>query len=428
MNYILPNFILELFGALVLLVVIVYQLSVPEEQETRLGRLFLLALCLQETLLLLDASVWAVDWLPGPSVYRYAQLANFLVYSLSFLTIISLVAYMAESIPLDTRTKRVVGWICGVTLVGAHILLVHSQFSGIIYHVDEQNNYILGPWFFVPHLVGLLLYGLIILLVVSNRKKLGRRATLTFLTYVLIPTAALLLNVVFYYLMLVYAAQALALLVTFVNLQMQRERQRREQELELMESQVAIMLSQIQPHFLYNALYSISQLCDIDAGLAKESILDFGQYLRGNLDSLSRKEPIPFEEELRHVTTYLSLEKKRFDERLEVVYDIQATDFSLPPLSLQPMVENAVRYGVTKTRDGGAVTIRTREEREAWRVEVLDDGVGFNPGAPPEDGRSHVGIENVRKRLELLCGGTLAIESAPGQGTRVTIRLPKERP
>lgn len=119
----------------------------------------------------------------------------------------------------------------------------------------------------------------------------------------------------------------------------------------------SIMLSQIQPHFLYNSLVVIRQLCREDPRLAEETVDEFACYLRGNLDSLRLKHPISFEKEMRHTQTYLAIEQKRFGHRLKVIYKVQFKDFSLPALTLQPIVENAVRYGVTKKKEGGTVTI-----------------------------------------------------------------------
>lgn len=200
-----------------------------------------------------------------------------------------------------------------------------------------------------------------------------------------------------------------------------------EKEKELGESRVAIMLSQLQPHFLYNVLVIIKRLCDTSPADAKETVMDFSSFLRSNLDSLAVFVPIPFEKELEHVKTYLSLEKRRFQDRANCCYDIQCTNFSLPALTLQPIVENAVRYGITKKDEGGTITISTREEEKCFVISVIDDGVGFNPQEKKQDGRSHVGIENVRGRLAAMCGGALHIHSTPGVGTEVIIQIPKVR-
>ena len=197
-------------------------------------------------------------------------------------------------------------------------------------------------------------------------------------------------------------------------------------EKELVQNRIAIMLSQIQPHFLFNALTAIKQLCAIDPVKAEEAIGQFAGFLRGNLDSLSHTGAISFEKELTHIENYLSLEKMRFGKRLNIAYNIDVSDFSLPPLTVQPLVENAVRYGVTKKPSGGTVTLSTRETEDAVILTISDDGVGFDPSVKKEDGRSHIGIDNVRSRLENQCGGRLTVTTEPGSGTTATIILPKK--
>lgn len=196
-------------------------------------------------------------------------------------------------------------------------------------------------------------------------------------------------------------------------------------ERELADSRVAIMLSQIQPHFLYNSLVAIYQLCDVNPQDAKETILDFSDYLRGNLDSLTRREPVPFETELEHVKHYVSIEKRRFEDRVHFDFRIECSDFLLPALSLQPIVENAIRHGIMPKRGGGTVTIATAETEKDYVVTVTDDGVGFSPGTQKDDSRTHVGLENVKGRLESMCQGKLELHSTADVGTTVTITLPK---
>lgn len=196
-------------------------------------------------------------------------------------------------------------------------------------------------------------------------------------------------------------------------------------EKELEESHIAAMLSQMQPHFLYNVLNSIYQLCEVNPKTAQEAIVHFSDYLRDNMASLEQKEPIPFEEEYRHVQTYLALEQIRFPNTLRVTQDIQAVNFKVPPLTVQVLVENAVKHGVTKMRGGGTVTIATRELPDCWQITVADTGKGFDPEHYDEDGKPHFGLRNARDRLRLMAGGTLTITSAPRQGTTAEIRIPK---
>ena len=144
------------------------------------------------------------------------------------------------------------------------------------------------------------------------------------------------------------------------------------------------------------------------------------------MNSLKEQAPVPFESELRHLETYLSLEKMRFGDELNIEYDIEATDFLIPSLTVQPLVENAVKHGVGMKEDGGTVTIATKEFDDRYEVIVSDDGVGFDTAKKPNDGRTHIGMENVRNRLKTMCNAVLNIESTVGKGTVATITIPKE--
>ena len=219
------------------------------------------------------------------------------------------------------------------------------------------------------------------------------------------------------------------IVVLILDLKRQYEESIRHQQVqkELYEAKVSLMVSQIQPHFLYNSLTSIAMMCSKDPKIAGEATINFADYLRGNMNSLRQKTPVPFPQELEHLKKYLMLEKLRFGDMLNIEYDIQTEDFELPQLSVQPLVENAVKHGVGMKEDGGTVTIATRETDDAYEVVITDDGVGFDTSKPVEDdGRSHVGMENVRQRLREMCGGEVIIESEPGKGTAATIRIPKK--
>lgn len=195
---------------------------------------------------------------------------------------------------------------------------------------------------------------------------------------------------------------------------------------ELYEAEVNLMVSQIRPHFVYNTLSSIAMLCKLDPDTAYEATINFSDYLRGNMDALKQTEPVPFSRELKHLKKYLYIEKLRFQDKLNIIYDIEAEDFPVPLLSIQPLVENAVKHGVGMKEEGGTVSIATRDVGDAYEVVITDDGVGFDPSqVPVDEGRSHVGMANTKKRLMEQCGAFVTVESAPGKGTTARIRLPK---
>ena len=191
---------------------------------------------------------------------------------------------------------------------------------------------------------------------------------------------------------------------------------------DLYDAKVQIMVSQIRPHFMYNALTSIAMMCELDPMTAKKATIAFADYLRGNMDSLKQTRPVPFETELEHLKNYLYIEKLRFDYLLNIEYDIQATDFELPLLSIQPLVENAVKHGVGMKKGGGTVKISSVETDSAFEVIVSDDGVGFDVNAPKkDDGRSHVGMENTKRRLKEMCKADIVITSEVGKGTTARV-------
>lgn len=194
---------------------------------------------------------------------------------------------------------------------------------------------------------------------------------------------------------------------------------------ELSEARTSMMISQIQPHFLYNILGSISALCDINPSLAKEATNTFSDYLRENMESIDLTTPILIEKEIRHVKEYVWLEKLRFGQRINVQYNISQAVFSIPVLSIQPIVENAIKHGLCPKKEGGTVIITTGETNEYFYVTIEDDGIGFDTEKSFDSERKHVGIQNVRARLSTMINGDLIITSKIGSGTKAMIVIPK---
>lgn len=211
------------------------------------------------------------------------------------------------------------------------------------------------------------------------------------------------------------------------ELEMQRSRLEAEKnivEAELKESRVAIMLSQIKPHFIYNTLGTIERMCLKDPESAFHLVRNFSLYLRGNFSELDSVTPIRFTEELKHVEHYVNIERVRFPD-MNIEYDVETTDFVLPALSVQPLVENAIKHGLMRLESGGTVLIRSYETPTHVCVEVKDDGVGFDTDLPIDE-KKHVGLRNIRGRLKAMVNGELILESETGVGTRAVIMIPKE--
>ena len=211
------------------------------------------------------------------------------------------------------------------------------------------------------------------------------------------------------------------------ELELQRSRLEAEKnmvEAELKDSRISIMLSQIQPHFIYNTLGTIERMCLKDPQKAFELVRNFSLYLRGNFSELDSVTPIRFAEELKHVEYYINIEKVRFPD-MSIEYDVEATEFVLPALSVQPLVENAIKHGLMRLETGGTVKVHSYETPTHFCVEVTDDGVGFDTDAPIDE-KKHVGLRNIRGRLKAMVDGDLILESKPGVGTKAVIMIPKE--
>ena len=193
---------------------------------------------------------------------------------------------------------------------------------------------------------------------------------------------------------------------------------------QLTESRVSTMMSQIRPHFIYNTLGSIEQLCNIDPEKAGELVHNFAKYLRGNFGELDNPKPILMSQEMEHVRHYISIENVRFPD-MTFSFEMNSEDFSLPALTVQPLVENAIKHGLMKLQKGGSIRVISFETDTAYCICVEDDGVGFDTSQLLDE-KKHIGIRNIRDRLKVMVGGSLEIESAQGIGTKVLITIPKE--
>jgi len=299
-----------------------------------------------------------------------------------------------------------------------------------MYYMTDLSHYMvlreLNDWLLFSRFLS---FGCMIIgtgLLIVYKKFLSIRELLTLLSYAVLPIAAILIELFLWRLSLINFSITLAVLIYYASIQSELSQQIKQKELELTQSKVSIMLSQIQPHFLYNALSAIAQLCDEDPLKAKKATVDFSAYLRSNMDSLNDKGLISVEKELEHVKGYLDLEKTMYKDALNVVYNIEASGFMLPPLSIQPIVENAVKHGIGQKEGGGTINISVREAEKEFIVTVSDDGAGYNTDKLFENMQAHIGIENVRQRLKDQCGGTFEISGESEKGTIAVIKIPKK--
>ncbi len=188
------------------------------------------------------------------------------------------------------------------------------------------------------------------------------------------------------------------------------------------QQRIQIMMSQIQPHFMYNTLATIQALCLTDPQKAFDITAQFSAYLRDNIESLDKPDLIPVHKELQHTKIYTDIEMTRFPN-LKVEYAAEDSSFFLPALTIQPLVENAIRHGALQ-REEALVKVAISDVKGYHKIEITDNGVGFDTEKLNLTYGDHIGIRNVRERIEKMCGGSLDIKSVIGEGTTVTLSIP----
>lgn len=418
------DIVLDLYSGVICLILFCY-LCFGRSKKDRMRQYFIVLCAFNFSMALCDIPNWAFEGLGRPwypAVLWSGTLVYWLCSSLVLLAFTGyLIEYLSPKVTVHKNFRRL-ALALGLLHMAGTIL---SVWNGMFFTITPENIYRRGDWFWLSQALPFSIYAVDIVIFAAYRKSLPRRDFRILSSYIVFPLAAEAVQMFHYGVALLNTGVSLSLLIVFINIQSEQELRMERQDKELVESHMSLMLSQINPHFLYNTLTAIRRLCDLDPEQAKQAILDFSLFLRANMDSLGSKVPIFFDQELSHTEYYLALERQRFQGRLRIVYEIGPRDFSIPPLTLQPIVENAVRHGVLKREQGGTVTISTAETALAYLVTVHDDGVGFQPSIET-DRRSHIGIENVRGRLEILCCGTLEIQSTDNIGTTVTITIPKE--
>lgn len=185
--------------------------------------------------------------------------------------------------------------------------------------------------------------------------------------------------------------------------------------------------SRIQPHFIFNALNTITYYCRVDASIAKRLVLELSNYLRISLEDY--KEVISLNKEISFIKSYIYIEKFRFEDRLSVTYDIEDFDLMIPSFTLKPLVENAIKHGALSRKEGGHVFINIKALEETVSICIKDNGKGMNKKYIEEvlrkDSNNFVSLSNINKRLKHIYGLDLVVESVFNEGTVIYINIPR---
>ena len=373
-------------------------------------------------LLLSDAIAWGTR---GSMYYYVVRVSNFFVFLMCDVIFLLFHHFVVLSLFKGDRTKNnskiKIAYFLGVLSI---VLVVISQFTHLYYYIDAQNYYHRNTYHFISIILPLLGVLIDFSLLIQYREQLSKTMFLSMMSYIVLPIISSIILIFYYGISLTNISISISMIFMFISSMIEQSNELVKKEQEATDLKINLVLSQVAPHFIFNTLTTIQQLCTIDPKMAQETVKEFAGFLRGNIDTLNKQSLISFEKELEHVNYYLAIEKKRFGDRVHVEYDIQEKYFKLPPMTLQPLVENAVKYGLCKKEEGGTILIQALLEEDYYKVIIKDDGMGFDKKILSEEG--HTGIKSVKIRLNKICQGTLQIDSVVGKGTTATILIPRK--
>lgn len=282
-------------------------------------------------------------------------------------------------------------------------LRIFGQLTGTYYTTSESSEDIrFGFTFYAYLLVGAVALVVNLIALIRRRKRLSKLQFFIILLYFIVPNSIIILLM-----------ELMMLLDQGKRYLMQKE--------ELSRQKASNAVLQMRPHFIYNTMTSIYYLIEQDSAKAQQVTLDFTNYLRKNFTAIAKEGTVPFTEELEHTKAYLSVELARFEEKLFVAYDVSYTLFRLPPLVLQPIVENAVKHGVDPDLDPLYITVSACKGKHGAEITVTDNGPGFGE---QDNDEPHMALQNIRERLEMMCKGKLEIAPREGGGTVVKVTIP----
>ena len=338
-----------------------------------------------------------------------------------------LTVYLLHSCGENIRSGNLFRTVLGLWVIYCLVLLSAAFINGFIY-ITPENQYYHGPLYPlipIPVIVVLLLN---FTGTIRRRAQLSRKAFLSLVIAQVPMAVTLILNLFIDAVLLFDISYVLSALVMYslilsdqIDQDLHHQQKIAEQQREIARQRANVMVLQMRPHFIYNTLVSIHSLCKINPQKAQQITMDFTNYLRRNFNAVASDSSIPFSMELEHTRAYLAVEQAQHEDMLFVDYDTPFINFRLPPLTLQPIVENAVKHGMDPYHGPLHISIRTRNTDSGTELIVDDNGIGFDPS---DESRPHTALDNIRQRLDIMCGGTLSITPGESGGTMVTVTIP----
>jgi len=354
------------------------------------------------------------------------RISNFIYYCTGASLVLVITDYLYNLLKEDNKEREGIIFFNLNHLFAdlAIILTIFNIFFNFFYSFDASNYYSREKYFYLFVVLLYLSFLCLFVFVYKNRNNMTKFKYRELVIYCLLPCISLYFQGKYYGTFVNNIALTLNILIFTVSSAIEKERIINEKEKELTDAKTESMLAQIQPHFIFNSLTAIQSLILKSPQEAYNSISDFSDFLRGVTNSLSADKTIDVAEDLKTAVGYIKTEQIRFGDSLKVEINVEDSDYRIPPLTIQPIIENAIRHGIRKKEGGGTVKLNLKKEGDYHLIEIVDDGVGFDPNNV--DSQRHVGIENVRQRVKLISNAEMEINSVIGEGTTIRILFPNQ--
>ena len=415
------NFVLDI--SFMIIGSIVYgDIAITKKYKTKEDLFFQIMILLVVINMFNDIICWVVQDIAKVSMIN--MIFNFFFYSISYITLFVYFLYIREEQKNKNLYDKLVFYAMCLFLMIIMTLQFINCFVGFFYKIDFETGHYERTDFYLLSIIYMGLgYAAIVYSVIRSKPNLKKMISL--LAYFFIPIITALAQALYgkgY--SLLFPSCMLSLLIIYINVQSNKDREIEKNIMELENQKVINIVSQVQPHFIYNVLTSIYYLVDQDQEEAKAAIAKFSKYLRASLDVSNTPQIITLKQEIEYCKLYIGLEQIRFEDKFDVIYDIKDDSFLVPRFCVQPLVENAIKHGLAKKKDRGVLTISSRSDEWFHYITVEDNGVGFDQTKPLNDDVSHIGVNNIKFRVENFVYGKLAIKSQVGVGTKCIIMIP----
>ena len=373
------------------------------------------------------------DGMQGAAAYYCKRVSVFGYYAAgAFQTLLLLQvirSYIAQASESPKLHKAVFAFQL-LQSVNALLLLV-TPFTNALYYIDADNDYNRSWGYWIWQAITILSFLFIVAAVIARWKQISSFLKKSIIAAAVFPLIGLVTSTLIPGISFNNIMVAITSLILFVIYEKNKAtiittkiHELETARAEIAESRLTMMLAQIKPHFIYNSMNAIMELCYTEPELAAETIAHFSDFLRGKLDAFDSKELSCFDDELAMIKEYLSIEYADRNKVFRMEYDLAVTDFRLPALTVQPLVENAVKHGIDRYSGDSLVQLITYEDAQNIYIKVTDNGTAEQGDETLFAKERGVGLSNAAERLNMLCGGNIAV-THDETGTTAVVTIPK---